>query len=239
MLINEEAILSLHDGFGFAVADALWTSSDLGIVTLSEDDPPVLRAVGVGNATIAVAKDGRGAEATIAVFGGSDFPPGTVRWSVPPTPGRTMESPIYVNRADESDPELFIVETETWGQAILRAVDADGRVMWQQYSPGIPLMGDSFGGVLAGELYDVTQGADFRAYVRLGSAGGVPPWRYDSAGSLLRPAQAPDGTLYAIEFMPGGMDSDGNDIWDKHAIVIDGSTGRLINRWPSTKAPRR
>lgn len=232
MLIGEEATLSLHDGFGLVVPGALWTSSDIGVVLLSEDDPPGLRAVSAGNATIAVEKDGRTAEATIAVFAGADLPSGTIRWSVPPTPGRTMESPIYVNRVAESDPELFIVETETWGQAMLRGVDADGRVLWQQHSPGIPLMGDSFGGVIAGELYDVNQGDDFRAYVRLGDAGGVSPWRYESPGSLLRPAQAPDGTLYAIEFMHGGVDSDGNDIWDKHAIVIDGSTGTLISRWP-------
>ncbi len=104
--------------------------------------------------------------------------------------------------------------------------------MWQQHSPGIPLMGDSFGGVIAGVLYDVNQGDDLQAYVRLGNAGGVPPWRYQSAGSLLKPAQAPDGTLYAIEFMHGGVDAAGEDIWDKHAIVIDGATGRLISRWP-------
>ena len=102
-------------------------------------------------------------------------------------------------------------------------------------SPGIPLMGDAFGGVIAGVLYDVNQGDDFRAYVRLGNAGGVAPWRYESAGSLLRPAIGPDGSLFAIEFMYGGLDSEGDPIWDKHAIVIDGLTGRLVSRLPLSR----
>ena len=91
-------------------------------------------------------------------------------------------------------------------------------------------MGDSFGGVLAGVLYDVNQGDDFRAYVRLGNAGGVPPWRYDSAGSLVRPAQAADGTIYAVEFVPRSLDANGEEIWDKHLVMLDGRNGRLRRR---------
>ena len=92
-------------------------------------------------------------------------------------------------------------------------------------------MGDSFGGVIAGVLRSIDSGSDFRALVRLGEAGGVPPWQYESAGALLRPAQAADGTLYAIEYVPG-LDQFGDRFWDTHAIVIDGRTGRLIARRP-------
>ncbi|MDO8677529.1 MAG: hypothetical protein Q7R30_03065 [Acidobacteriota bacterium] len=232
MLVNQGATLSLRDDAGVEVSDALWTSSDSGTVTLSTDDPPILTAIRPGSATITAEIDGLSAEATIAVVAGTELPAGTTRWSVPLTPGLTMERLIFTNRVDESGPDLFIVETETWGEATLRAVDAEGSVLWQQHSPGIPLMGDSFGGVIAGVLYDVNQGDDLQAYVRLGNAGGVPPWRYQSPGILLRPAQAPDGTLYAIEFLYGGVDASGDDILDKHAIVIDGATGRLISRAP-------
>jgi len=232
MLVDEEAALSLRDDSGMRVTRARWTSSDTGIVTLSEDDPPVLRAVGAGTATVTVRKYRLTAAATIAVVAGTELAAGTTRWSVPPTPGVTMEPPIYTNRVDESVPEMYIIETKTWGQATLRGVDAEGGVLSTLQSPGIPLMGDSFGGVIAGILYDVNQGEGFQAYVRLGNAGGVQPWRYQSPGSLLRPAQAPDGRLYAVEFMDGGVDQRGYKIWDKHAIVIDGATGRLISRQP-------
>ena len=232
MLVRETTLLSLRDDAGVEVERAVWTSSDSDIVTLSADDPPVLTAIGTGVATITAETNDLTAEATIRVMAGVELAAGTERWSVAPTPGRTMEPPIYTNRIDDSAPDMFIVETEKWGEATLRAVDADGSVMWQQHSPGIPLMGDSFGGVIAGVLYDVNQGEDLQAYVRLGNAGGVPPWRYQSPGSLLRPAQAPDGTLYAIEFLHGGVDAAGADIWNKHAIVVDGKTGGLISRLP-------
>ena len=232
MLVNESATLTLRDDASAEVTEARWTSSDSDIVTLSADDPPVLKAIRPGSATITAEIGGLTAEAIIGVVAGTELPAGTARWSVPPTPGMTMEPPIFANRVDQSGPDLFIVETETWGEATLRAVDADGNVLWQQHSPGLPLMGDSFGGVIAGVLYDVNQGEDLQAYVRLGVSGGVAPWRYQSPGSLLRPAQAPDGTLYALEFMHGGVDAAGEDIWDKHAIVIDGKTGGLISRLP-------
>ena len=92
-------------------------------------------------------------------------------------------------------------------------------------------MGDSFGGVIAGVLYSVDAGFEFRRLVRLGEAGGVSSWQYESAGALLRPAQAADGTLYAIEYVPG-LDQFGDRFWDKQAVVIDGTTGHLIDRRP-------
>ena len=202
------------------------------IVSLSNDDPPFVTAIGPGHATITALKDGIAAEAAITVDTALALSPGTTRWTIAPTPGFTMQSPIFTNRVDPTVPDMFIVETQTWGEATLRAVTSEGEVLWKQESPGIPLMGDSFGGVVAGVLYDVNQGADFRAYVRLGKAGGVPPWRYESAGSLLRPAQAPDGTIYAVEYVPGGLDANGDEIWDKHVVVLDGT------KWPPAQAGR-
>ena len=201
MVTNEVTALSLRDEFGASVANAIWSSSDTAIVSLSNDDPPLVTAIGPGNATITASKDGISAEAAITVDAALALSPGTTRWTIAPTPGFTMQSPIFTSRVDPTVPDMFIVETQTWGEATLRAVTSEGEVLWKQESPGIPLMGDSFGGVLAGVLYDVNQGADFRAYLRLGNAGGVPPWRYDSAGSLVRPAQAPDGTIYALEYV--------------------------------------
>ena len=231
MVVREVAPLSLTDETGATVSGASWESSNVGIAVLSSDDPPVVTAVAAGTATISASKDGRTAESTIIVSRAATLLPGTVRWTIAPTPGFTMEPPIFTHRVDPSVPDMFLVETRTRGEATLRAVTAEGELLWKQESPGVPLMGDSFGGVIAGILYSVDSGFEFRALVRLGEAGGVPPWRYESAGVLLRPAQAADGTLYAIEYVPG-LDQFGDRFWDKHAIVIDGTTGHLIARRP-------
>ncbi len=232
MAINEVAAMSLRDEFGASVANATWSSSDATIVSLSNDDPPFLTAIGEGHATITAHKEGIAVEAAITVVAALALSPGTTRWTIAPTPGYSMRSPIFTHRVDTTVPDMFVVETQTWGEATLRAVNSEGEVLWKQESPGIPFMGDSFGGVLAGVLYDVNQGDDFRAYVRLGNAGGVPPWRYDSAGSLVRPAQATDGTIYAVEYVPDGLDANGEEIWDKHVVVLDGRNGRLRRRVP-------
>jgi hypothetical protein len=123
---------------------------------------------------------------------------------------------------------MFIVEATSPMEATLRAVTAEGEVLWKQESPGTPLMGDSFGGVIAG-MPDPFSTESYLALVRLGSAGGVRPWRYESRGVLVRPAQGPDGTLFAIEYV-ASSDHTGNEVWDKHAVVIDGTTGRLLGR---------
>lgn len=230
MVTHEVAAMSLRDEFGAPVANATWSSSDTAIAMLSNDDPPFVTAIAPGQATITAHKHGIAAEAAITVDAALALSPGTTRWTIAPTPGFSMQPPIFTNRVDRTVPDMFVVETQTWGEAILRAVTSQGEILWKQESPGIPLMGDSFGGVLAGVLYDVNQGADFRAYVRLGNAGGVPPWRYESAGSLVRPAQAADGTIYAVEYVPGGLDANGEEIWDKHVVVLDGKNGRLRRR---------
>lgn len=229
MLVQEVGALSLRDDFGAMVEGALWTSSDTNVVQLSEDDPPRLTAMTPGRATITAVKDGLASEAVITVYPGVELPAGTTRWTLAPAAG-VMELPIYTHRVEPSVPDLFTVETTEWGNATLRAVSAEGEVLWQQHSPGIPLMGDSFGGVVSGVLYDVNQGDDFRAYVRLGRAGGVGPWRYESPGALLKPAQAADGTIYAVEYLLGKVEFDQSEIWDKYFIAIDGKNGRLLQR---------
>jgi alpha-tubulin suppressor-like RCC1 family protein len=224
MVIDEITRLMLRDEFGVAVEQAVWSTSDEDVVTLSESDPPLLTAVGLGTVSITAEKNGRLATAEIVVSAGVQ--PGDIRWTLPALPGLTSEPPLFTNRVDASVPDMFAVETEDWDKATLRAVTSDGEVLWQQHSPGIPFMGDSFGGVLAGVVDD---DGDYRAFLRLGG-GTAPAWRLESAGALGRPAQSRAGTIYALEYLFGGINFDGDDIIDKHAVVIDGATGQLISR---------
>ena len=223
--LHERARLSLRDDFGADVGQALWSSSDPGIVELSADDPPVLTAVAVGTATIRAEKDGLNAEATITVSTG--LAAGDTRWTLPTSPDYRSELPLFANRVDPSVPDLFAIETRQWGTALVRAVTVDGDIQWQQHVPGVPLMADAFGGLIAG--VPAPSGPAFRAYLRLGG-GTIRPWRFDSVGELSRPAQAHDGTLYAIEHRFAGVNTNRTQIWDKYVVVIDGTTGMLVSR---------
>lgn len=229
MLIDEVATFSLRDDFGSHVTGAVWRSSDDNVITLSSDDPPRVTARTTGVARLTAEKDGLSSEAEVIVAG-LELAPGTTRWTIRPRPDFTMESPIFTSRVDPAAPDLFAVESRTWGEATVHALTSEGEVLWRQESPGIPLMGDAFGGLIAGVLFDVEEGIDYRAYVRLGNVGGVMPWRYDSRGLLQAPAQAANGTIYATEYIDTGLrNSDGSKLWEKYVIMLDGRTGARIN----------
>lgn len=230
--VEEETTLSLLDEFGAPVTDATWSTSDDTIVSLSAEPIPTLRGLTPGTATIHVDKEGLSTEATVIVV--AEFAAGDVWWSMPTSPEYSSEPPIFANRVAADVPDMFAIETREWGRARVRAVRDDGQVLWQQESPGIPLFGDTFGGLVTGVLADVNSGADYRALVRIGG-GTIQPWRYDSAGAVGRPAQGYDGTLYAIEYLPGGVDTQGQTIIDKHALVLDGKNGQVVRR---TQLPR-
>lgn len=233
MVVDEVATFALRDNFGALVTGAAWTSSDDTLVSLSTDDPPRVTAVAPGAATITASKDGLSATADVVVHAGLALAPGTTRWTIKTTPGFAMGAPIFTTRVDVATPDLFAVEARAWGEATLHALTSEGEVLWRQESPGIPLMGDSFGGVVAGVLFDPDEGIDYRAYVRLGSNGGVMPWRYESRGLLQTPAQAADGTIYATEYVDTGQrNSDNSRLWDKYAIVLDGRTGARVGSVP-------
>jgi alpha-tubulin suppressor-like RCC1 family protein len=227
MTIDEVGSLSLRDQAGAPVGGALWSTSDAAIVVLSDSDPPTLTAVSLGDATIRAEKDGQSAEATVHVTAALEA--GATRWTLPSLPEYSSETPLFANRVDASVPELFEIGTDAQWETTLRAVSIDGEVLWQQHTPNVPLMGDSFGGLLTGAWNEGNAPGDFSAYVRLGD-GKVRPWRVESAGAFTRPAQAGDGTLYSLEYLPGGVDFEGTEVFDKYVVVIDGTVGRVISR---------
>jgi Chitobiase/beta-hexosaminidase C-terminal domain len=229
LLVDEAATLSLSDDYGLNVAPASWVASDPSVVSLSTDDPPVLTALAAGSATITATKNGLSSIATLTVVSGTSLPDGTTRWSVPPTPGLEMTSPIYTHVVDETVPNLFTVETDPiTNESTMRALTASGEQKWVEAAPGLPVMGDSFGGVVA-QTPDVD--GTPAGLARLGGPVDAPPWRYEPAGAVKRPAQAPDGTLYALEEQ-WGTDSHGYVIQDLVLVVIDGETGHLRARVP-------
>ena len=233
MAINEVAAMSLRDEFGASVANATWSSSDATIVSLSNDDPPFAdrnrRWYMRRSPRRKTASPLRRRSPLIAALALSPAP------SAGRLPRRRATPCVRRYTLIVSIPRSPTCSSSKRRRGVRQPCEpstSEGEVLWKQESPGIPLMGDSFGGVLAGVLYDVNQGDDFRAYVRLGNAGGVPPWRYDSAGSLVRPAQAADGTIYAVEFVPARPRRQ----WRRNLGQARRSARR--QEWPSAAAGR-
>lgn len=231
LAIGETAKLSVHDEAGAAVSGASWSVADPRVASLGTDDPSVITAHDVGETIVTAEKDGVRADMTIIVA--AALGAGDVRWTLPAVDGLFSEPPLFANRVDVEGPSLFAIDTATWLDATLRALSSEGELLWQQYVPGRPLMGDSFGGVVVGVPYSNWSVA-FRAYLRTGG-GSVRPWRYESAGMLGPPAQSRDGTIYTTEYIVGGQNPNGQEIRDAYATVIDGRTGDVISR---TRLPR-
>jgi hypothetical protein len=233
LLAEETTTLTLTDEFGAVVSGATWSSSDPAIVAASSDDPPVFTALQAGTVTVTATKSGLTAQATLTVFAGSSLPYGTTRWSTSGGPGLTVSHTIAANRVDLSVPDLFSIEYVGTTE-VVRGITAGGDVLWTQQSPGTPLMGDSFGGLVAGTLSPSRPYSHFpfSAFTRFGGPAEALPWRYNATGELARPAQAPDGTIYALERRVIGIQSNNVPLSDTKLIVLDGSTGTVRARLP-------
>ena len=229
VVLNGTVVLALHDEFGVQVSQATWSSSNTGVVTVSADDPPVLTGIAVGTAVITATKSGVSATATLTVVTTTALVDGSPQWSVAPGAGLTMGAPIFANVVTDTSPDIYLVESGSTETRVTGATVA-GSVLSTETVPGAPLMGDSFGGLIVGVRHDPSNAEFLRALVRTGTS---TPWRYEGfvSGTQWKPAQAPNGTIYAIEYVDGGI-VEGNQFWDLHAIVIDGTNGQLLQRVP-------
>ena len=240
LLMNETTALTLRDEFGVQIQGAVWTSSDPAIVSVSTDDPPVLTALSAGTAVISVAHNGLTAEASLTVVAGTSLAPGTTRWMITSAPELWLTS-IQANRVDLTVPSLFTIESvgADWQ---VRAVSSSGEVEWVAAAPGGPIMADSFGGLMAtigGHPFDFAYTAGYedfprmKGYERFAGPSSAVPWRFESIDSIGFPAQAPDGTIYAVErYNTGLTNSNGSAIVDTQIVVLDGASGTVRKRIP-------
>jgi alpha-tubulin suppressor-like RCC1 family protein len=240
--VEEVLTLKLTDDFGAAITGATWASSDSEIVSVSADDPPVLTGLAAGTASITATKGALSAVATLVVVA-DPLPYGTTRWTVN---GLFDAAWIILpaNRVALTVPDIFSFEpgaTGTLEDMIVRGVTSNGEVEWVAQSPGYPLMADSFGGVVVGtaaqpsnaQYWGPLSESRYGGFVRLAGPTAVSPWRYDSDGRLERPAQARDGTIYALDKYDTGLtDVHGTHIIETHVIVLDGATGQLRSKIP-------
>ncbi|HYE85898.1 MAG TPA: chitobiase/beta-hexosaminidase C-terminal domain-containing protein, partial [Vicinamibacterales bacterium] len=251
MVVGELATLSARDAFGVLPTGVSWSTSDASVVSLSADVPPVVTALAEGTASITVRKGFLTSQSQITVVAGDSngqLPPGTTRWKLPTTTSSQTRrtAPIFTQRIAADGPDFFTVEpnfSTNPAQYTVRATSNEGAVLWKEAAPGLPLMGDAQGALIAGVEGEyrcaLVFGEDrfcFRAFVRFGVSGTILPWRYHSAGYLDRPAHGPDGTIYAIEHIngarsPGWMNEALHDSGNnKSVVILDGETGRVTAR---------
>jgi hypothetical protein len=240
LLVDETATLTLTDEFGAVVAAGTWSSSDPAIVSVSVDDPPVLTALQTGSATITATKSGLTANATVTAVAGTSVSYGVTRWSINGAPGFTVAQSIAANRTDLSVPDLFSIEM-AGTTTIVRGITSSGDVLWTQQAPVEPLMGDSFGGLVGGTFAGAgvlgmdmaVYGPYYTSYARFAGPDGVAGWRYEPVGYVSTPAQASDGTIYAVERYSIGVNNpNGIPVFEAQVIVLDGSSGAVRARYP-------
>jgi len=234
MLVGESQSFNVLDDYGVVLETETWTSSDPNILTV--DAEGVVTAVAEGAVTITATAASLTAEATVTVLAGTALPYGTVRWAVAPTTPDHVVEPLYPHRVDETVPDVFGVDIDySYASSnnpvasTIRALTASGESRWTEAAIGIPMYGDSFGGIVA-EILDEEYGDPY-ALVRYGGPVTAPSWRYESAGYIWAGAQAADGTIYTIESMPFTA-FNGRVEYDHHIVVMDGQTGRVTARVP-------
>jgi hypothetical protein len=185
LLVGGTQTMQALDANGNSVTGLTWTSSNISVVTLSTDDPPILTAVAAGNATITAGN----ASADVKVWSGSTLPLGTVIWSnpgdgsgvssiVPAVPSSTGVADVFAANADGN----------------VQAIRADGTTAWtQNVGTSSSLIPDFQGGSL------VYNGS---AISRLDGMTGQPSsWQYTSASgnALSTPVPHTDGTIFTID----------------------------------------
>jgi hypothetical protein len=184
MLVGGTQPIEALNSSGQSVTGLTWASSNTAVVTLSTDDPPIVTAVGAGNATITAGS----ATSDVTVWTGSTLPTGTVIWSnpgdgsgvssiVPAVPSSTGVADGFATNADGS----------------VQAITASGQTALT--TPNV------FGGLIP-DFQGGTTVFTGSAIYRLDGMTGIPStWTYTSASgnNLTTPVVHTSGTIFTID----------------------------------------
>lgn len=131
--VGEDYTLWAIDGSGRPVTGAEWTISTpiagLHVVT----GEVYLEAKTPGRAILTATQGGQSASATIAVLPGQTLPPGTVRWSLPPTPGFETLMVFQAFPSNGSSVAFHSIEWSKSSSAIVRALSSTGQQLWMTH----------------------------------------------------------------------------------------------------------
>jgi len=181
-----------------------------------------VRALSPGRALVTARVDGRTVNAAITVAEDNDLRLGTTRWSVPAMTGLVSRVPLDASPADESGADLFAIDADPMKRfAVVRALKANGTLVWQSTVRGTPWAGDRYGGLLV-RLGAIDQPS--RTLARLDRPGSpVAAWRYRARGEIDDFGQADDGTIYLTVQTRPRLSAARDE--NSQVVALDGRTG--------------
>jgi outer membrane protein assembly factor BamB len=240
--VGEDYALWAIDATGRPVSGAEWTISApiAGLHVVKGE--VFLDAKTSGRAILTATQDGQSASATISVLPGQTLPPGTVRWSLPPTPGFETLMVFQAFASNGSSVAFHSIEWSKSSNAIVRAFRSTGQQLWmthlsstaspltlKQHLP--PYARTFFNGEVVTNLRQILTG-DPSLFASFDhpelNAPGLP---LDGSSNLLRGSPDDYGGLLLLErgrFRDslGDLDaSDGHESWRYR------SDGRLSKNW--------
>jgi len=207
-----------------------WSISNPGVASIAPHGSSVdIKALSPGRALVTARVSGRTATTSITVAEEPDLRLGTTRWSVPPVAGLIPRSLLDASRVDDDGADFFAIDADAMKRfAVVRALSANGTLVWQSTVRGTPWAGDRFGGLLVrlGVLDQPSRG--LARFDRLRSK--VPAWRYRARGDLEDFAEADDGTIFLVEQMRPRLPGSRNE--GAQIVAIDGRTGLDVGHYP-------
>jgi outer membrane protein assembly factor BamB len=219
---REERVVMVATRSGKVPARVEWTISNPAVATITPRGATAgIKATSAGRAIVTARVDGRMTSAALTVADEPDLRLGTIRWSIAPIPGLTQRPPIEASRVEDDGADLFAVDADPMKRfAVVRALTASGRLVWQATVRGTPWAGDRFGGLLV-RLGPLDQPS--RTLARLDRARSkVSAWRYKARGDIDDFAESDDGTIFlTVQTHPRlNVRNENSQI-----VVLDGKTG--------------
>lgn len=222
MAAREERAVMVATRSGKVPARVEWTVSNPAVATITPRGATAdVKATAPGRAVVTARVDGRMASMALTVADEPELRWGTVRWAIAPTPGLIPRPPIEASRVEGDGADFFAVDADPMKRfAVVRALTANGRLVWQATVRGTPWAGDRFGGLLA-RLGPLDQPS--RTLARFDRPrSSVAAWRYKARGDIDDFAESDDGTIFlTVQTHPRLNARNENS----QVVVLDGKTG--------------
>jgi hypothetical protein len=228
MTAREERAVMVATRSGKVPARVEWTVSNPAIATITPRGSMAdITATSPGRALVTARVDGRMASVSLTVADEPELRYGTTRWAVAPIAGMVPRPLIEASRVDDDGPDLFQVDADQMKRfAVVRALKANGLMVWQATIRGTPWAGDRFGGLLA-RLGPIDQPS--RTLARLDRPRSkVPSWRYKARGDIDDFAQSDDGTIFLTIQTHPRLNARNED---SQVVVLDGRSGLEVGHF--------
>ena len=223
MAEHDERVLAVATRSGKAPPRVEWTVSNPDILTIAPHGPTAaIKGRSAGRALVTARVNGRIVNANVTVAEEPDLRFWTTRWSIAPVSGLVPRPLLEASRVYEDGADIFAVDADPAKRfTVVRALRANGSLVWQSSIRGTPWAGDRFGGLLArlGPLNQPSR--NLARFDRPRSA--VPAWRYKARGDIDDFAEADDGTIFLVEQNRPRLSAQRGE--SSQVSVIDGKTG--------------